>query len=145
MTAEPSTTPGRLAAPFNVNTTPLPGRPTRCKSAAFADGRYGHVAFANSGAKTAQDDFAAGMALLHDFEYPAAAEAFRRAQDADPGFAMAYWGEAMTYNHPVWMQQDAVAARAALARLAPTAELRQAKAPTAREKAWRAAVEILYA
>ena len=114
-------------------------------SATFADGRYGEVAFANSGAKAAQADFAAGMALLHDFEYPAAAEAFRRAQTADPGFAMAYWGEAMTYNHPVWMQQDAVAARAALARLAPTAELRQAKAPTAREKAWLGAVEVLYA
>ena len=114
-------------------------------SPAAAAGSFGHVDFANSGAKVAQADFAAGMALLHDFEYPAAAEAFRRAQTADPGFAMAYWGEAMTYNHPVWMQQDAVAARAALARLAPTAELRQAKAPTAREKAWLGAVEILNA
>lgn len=84
-------------------------------SPAAAAGSFGHVDFANSGAKAAQADFAAGMALLHDFEYPAAAEAFRRAQTADPGFAMAYWGEAMTYNHPVWMQQDAVAARAALA------------------------------
>ena len=112
---------------------------------AFADGGYGKVAFANSGAPAAQADFAAGLALLHDFEYPAAAEAFRRAQTADPGFALAYWGEAMTYNHPVWMQQDAAAGRAALARLAPTAELRQAKAPTAREKAWLGAVEILYA
>jgi len=114
-------------------------------SPAFADGRYGEVAFASSGAPAAQADFAAGLALLHDFEYPAAAEAFRRAQAADPGFALAYWGEAMTYNHPVWMQQDAAAARAALARLAPTAELRQAKAPTARERAWLGAVEILYA
>ena len=112
---------------------------------AFADGGYGKVAFANSGAPAAQADFAAGLALLHDFEYPAAAEAFRRAQTADPGFALAYWGEAMTYNHPVWMQQDAAAGRAALARLAPTAEHRQAKAPTAREKAWLGAVEILYA
>ena len=113
--------------------------------AAAKPGVFGQVDFANSGAKAAQADFAAGMALLHDFEYPAAAEAFRRAQEADPGFAMAYWGEAMTYNHPVWMQQDAAAARAALARLAPTAAERLAKAPTAREKAWLGAVEILYA
>ncbi|HYV00624.1 MAG TPA: hypothetical protein VE977_17465, partial [Pyrinomonadaceae bacterium] len=54
--------------------------------AAAADG-YGRVAFANSGAPAAQADFSQGMALLHDFEYPAAAEAFRRAQSADPGFA----------------------------------------------------------
>ncbi len=110
-----------------------------------AAGSFGEVAFANSGSPAAQADFAAGLALLHDFEYPAAAEAFRRAQTADPGFVMAYWGEAMTYNHPVWMQQDAAAARAALARLAPTAAERQAKAATARERAYLAAVEILYA
>ena len=108
-------------------------------------GSFGRVDFANSGAALAQADFAAGLALLHDFEYPAAAEAFRRAQTADPGFVMAYWGEAMTYNHPVWMQQDAAAARATLARLAPTAAERQAKAATARERAYLAAVEILYA
>ncbi len=108
-------------------------------------GSFGRVDFANSGAAAAQADFAAGLALLHDFEYNAAAEAFVRAQTADPGFAMAYWGEAMTYNHPIWMQQDAAAARAALARLAPTAAERRAKAPTEREKAWLDAIEILYA
>lgn len=68
-------------------------------SPASADGAYGHVDFANSGAASAQADFLAGLALLHDFEYPSAAEAFRRAEAADPGFAMAYWGEAMTFNH----------------------------------------------
>ena len=111
--------------------------------AAAADG-YGHVAFANSGAPAAQADFIQGMALLHDFEYPAAAAAFRRAQSADPGFAMAYWGEAMTFNHPLWAQQDLAAARAALNKLAPTATARRAKAKTDREKAYLDAVEILY-
>ena len=110
-----------------------------------ATGSFGQVTFANSGAASAQADFLSGLALLHDFEYPAAAEAFRRAQATDPGFVMAYWGEAMTYNHPVWMQQDAAAARSALARLAPTAQLRRAKAATARERAYLDAVEILYA
>ena len=33
-------------------------------------GRYGHVAFANSGAPAAQTDFLDGLAMLHDFEYP---------------------------------------------------------------------------
>ena len=113
-------------------------------SPASAAGTYGLVQFANSGAPAAQDDFVAGLALLHDFEYLAAAEAFRRAETADSGFALAYWGEAMTFNHPVWMQQDSAAARAVLTRLAPTAAERRAKAPTEREKDYLAAVEILY-
>ena len=105
---------------------------------------YGHVEFANSGVPAAQADFLDGLALLHDFEYDTAASAFRRAQAADPGFAMAYWGEAMTYNHPVWMQQDLAAARAALSRLAPSAEMRRSQAHTEREQAYLEAVEILY-
>jgi tetratricopeptide (TPR) repeat protein len=113
-------------------------------SPASADGAYGHVDFANSGAASAQSDFLSGMALLHDFEYPAAAEAFRRAEAADPGFAMAYWGEAMTFNHPVWMQQDLKAARDALNKLAPTPQARRAKAKTDREKAYFDALEVLY-
>jgi tetratricopeptide (TPR) repeat protein len=105
---------------------------------------YGEVRFENSGAPAAQAAFSRGMALLHDFEYGEAAAAFREAQSADPGFAMAYWGEAMTYNHPVWHEQDAVAGRAALAKLGPTPEARAAKARTEREKAYLAAAEVLY-
>lgn len=113
-------------------------------SPAAADGGYGHVEFANSGAPAAQADFLDGLALLHDFEYPAAAAAFRRAEAADPGFAMAYWGEAMTFNHPIWMQQDLKAARDALNKLAPTPAARRARAKTDREKEYLDAVEILY-
>ena len=108
------------------------------------DGQYGHVAFANSGSPAAQKDFLEGLALLHDFEYQAAADAFRRAQTTDPDFAMAYWGEAMTFNHPVWMQQDLNAGRAALNKLGPTSSERSAKAKTDREKEYLDAVEILY-
>jgi tetratricopeptide (TPR) repeat protein len=111
---------------------------------ASAAGLYGHVAFANSGSPAAQADFLAGLALLHDFEYPAAADAFRRAESADPGFAMAYWGEAMTFNHPIWMQQDLKAARDALNKLAPTPAARRAKAKTEREQEYLDALEILY-
>ncbi len=113
-------------------------------SPAFAGHEYGHVEFANSGAAAAQADFLDGLALLHDFEYDSAAAAFRRAESADPAFAMAYWGEAMTFNHPVWMQQDQKSARAVLDRLAPSSALRRSKAPTDREKAYLDAIEILY-
>ena len=105
---------------------------------------YGHVDFANSGSPAAQADFLDGLALLHDFEYGAAAAAFQRAQAKDPGFAMAYWGEAMTFNHPIWMQQDFKAARAVLNRLAPSATERRAKAKTDREREYLDSVEILY-
>jgi tetratricopeptide (TPR) repeat protein len=57
---------------------------------------------------------------------------------------MAYWGEAMTYNHPVWDQQDRNAALAALGRLAPTSSERAGKASDPRERAWLEAVEILF-
>ncbi len=57
---------------------------------------------------------------------------------------MAYWGEAMTHNHPVWDEKDPEAAREALQRLASTPEERLAMAPTDREKAYLKAVEVLY-
>lgn len=92
----------------------------------------------------AQTAFLRGALLLHLFEYPDAAKAFRQARQLDPDFAMAYWGEAMTYNHGIWNQLDADAGRTALGRLGPTPAARAAKAPTPREKAYLAAVEILY-
>jgi tetratricopeptide (TPR) repeat protein len=104
----------------------------------------GDVSFPNSGSAAAQSDFLHGLAQLHNFEYEDAAKHFRRAEEIDPNFAMAYWGEAMTKNHGVWHDQDHAAARSALEKLAPTPESRQAKAPTPRERAYLAAVEVLY-
>src|SRR5262249_27211891 len=69
---------------------------------------------------------------------------FREAQKIEPGFAMAYWGEAMTFNHPLWMEQDRDAALAALKKLAPTSEVRLVKAPTDREKGYLSPLELLY-
>jgi tetratricopeptide (TPR) repeat protein len=95
-------------------------------------------------ANETQTAFMRGLLLLHLFEYPAAAKAFEDAEKLQPDFAMAYWGEAMTYNHGIWNQLDAGAGRTALARLGATPAARAAKATTAREKAYLAAVEILY-
>jgi Tfp pilus assembly protein PilF len=111
---------------------------------ASAQSQVGEVAFANSGSAAAQEPFLRGLALLHNFEYPDAAEQFRKAQSIDPGFAMAWWGEAMTFNHPVWFQQDADAARTVLGRLGATPEARLAKAKTERERDYLRAVEVLY-
>lgn len=117
-------------------------------SVAGLDGRsqddLGKIDFPTSGATAAQPLFLRGVLLMHSFEYDDAKEAFVEAQKADPGFAMAYWGEAMTYNHAVWQQTAPDLAKAALARLAPTREGRLAKAPTAKEKEWLASLESLY-
>jgi len=111
---------------------------------ASAQTEVGEVSFANSGSPAAQATFLRGLALLHNFEYEDAAAEFHKAQGIDPGFAMAYWGEAMTHTHPVWMQQNRDAARAALGRLGATPEARLAKAKTERERDYLRAVEILY-
>ena len=47
-------------------------------------------------------DFDFALALLHNFWYARALEAFNKIIQADPQCAMAYWGAAMTYNHPFW-------------------------------------------
>lgn len=104
----------------------------------------GKIDFPNSGAEAAQADFYEGVMLLHSFEYEDAAEAFQKAQKADPDFALAYWGEAMTHTHPLWSQQDRDEALAVLKRLAPNTEQRLAKAKTPKEIGLLRAVEILY-
>jgi hypothetical protein len=96
----------------------------------------GHIVFPTSGAPAAQPAFIRGVLLLHSFEYDDAIAAFREAQKIAPAFAMAYWGEAMSYNQPLWGHQEIAKARDALGRLAPNGAARAAKAPTQREKAY---------
>ena len=106
--------------------------------------QLGTITFPTSAPAAAQTPFIRGVLFLHSFEYESAAQAFREAQGAAPGFAMAYWGEAMTYTHPVWNEQDVARARAVLGRLGATPAVRRAKAPTDREKMYLDAVEALY-
>lgn len=104
----------------------------------------GKINFPNSGSAEAQADFLEGMKFLHNFEYEDAARAFRRASEKDPDFAMAFYGEAKTHNHPIWMQQNREAAMQVLNQLGETVEARQAKAPTQREKDYLMTLEVLY-
>jgi len=106
--------------------------------------QLGKIDFPNSGEAEAQADFIEGLKFLHNFEYADAARAFQRAQEIDPAFALAYYGEAKTHNHPIWMQQDREAAMAILNRLGSTVAERQAKAPTQREKDYLMTLEVLY-
>lgn len=104
----------------------------------------GETEFPNSGPADAQESFLRGLLLLHSFEYEDAREAFGEARRTDPDFVMAYWGEAMSHNHPIWFTQNTKAARGVLEALAPTREERLAKAPTARERDYLHAVDVLF-
>jgi tetratricopeptide (TPR) repeat protein len=68
--------------------------------------RLGSLKFENSGKPEAQAAFLRGLGWLHNFAYPQARREFVEAQKADPGFALAFWGEAMTQNQPIWLTQD---------------------------------------
>ena len=98
--------------------------------------QLGTIVFPNSGKPEAQAAFLRGVLLLHNFAYPQAAGAFLEAQRIDPNFALAYWGEAMTYNHPIWYESDADSGRKALAKFNGQV--------TPREKSYLDAVATLY-
>jgi hypothetical protein len=74
----------------------------------------GSINFPTSASGDAQTEFLTGVLALHSFWYPEARDHFRRAQELNPQFAMAYWGEAMTHDHPLWDQHDNAAGRAIL-------------------------------
>ena len=104
----------------------------------------GTISFPATGNPSAHAEFVRGVLWLHSFGYEEAIDAFRAAQKIDPQFVMAYWGEAMSFNQPLWFGEEPDKARAALARLAPTPSDRAAKAKTPREAMYMAAVEALY-
>lgn len=108
--------------------------------AAGEDGGLGKVVFPTSArAPKAQAHFLRGVAALHSFWYPVALDEFRAAAKLEPGFMMAYWGEAMAHNHPIWGDpQETEAARQALKKVEITAKL------TPRERAYLRAVGLLY-
>lgn len=106
--------------------------------------KLGSVYFDVTGSKEAVKYFKEGLLLLHSFEFDDAATAFVNAQKADSTMAMAYWGEAMTYNHPLWAEQSYDEAITALNKLDESPEQRVAKCATAIEKDFMRAVNILY-
>ncbi len=62
----------------------------------------GTIHFPTSCAPGAQRHIDQGLALLHHMTYLQAEGSFRAAADADPDCAIALWGMAMTYVHPLW-------------------------------------------
>lgn len=106
--------------------------------------RLGEIRFPTSAPPAAQAEFERGVLYLHNFHYPQARAAFRRARALDPADVMSAAFEALAWTQPVWNGQDTAAARAALRSFAPTRQARLAAARTPRERAWVDAVEELY-
>lgn len=100
----------------------------------------GEVNLKVMGAPEAVDAFQTGLLLLHSFEYEDARESFRKGIALDSTLAMAYWGEAMTFNHPIWHRQEVDSARAVLSRL----EMAGAKPATSLESDFLESLEVLY-
>lgn len=106
--------------------------------------KLGTLHFTVTGSEEAMPHFEKGLKLLHNFEFDDSADEFLKAQELDSAFVMAYWGEAMTYNHPLWRQQDFEKGQTALAKLADTPEARAALAQTELERDFLQGMEIMY-
>jgi tetratricopeptide (TPR) repeat protein len=68
--------------------------------------KLGRIAFPTSCAATVQTQLERGVALLHSFWYDEAERQFKDIAEKDPGCAMAYWGEAMSFYHQLWDRPD---------------------------------------
>src|SRR2546428_13708285 len=62
----------------------------------------GHAHMDTSCSPGVSADFDRALALLHNFWYARALEAFTEVAQRDPDCAIAYWGAAKTYDHPFW-------------------------------------------
>lgn len=64
----------------------------------------GKIDFPTSAEGEVQAEFELGVLALHSFWYEEARDHFLKAQELDPSFGMAYWGEAMTYDNPFFTE-----------------------------------------
>lgn len=101
----------------------------------------GHVHMDTSCSPSVSADFDRALAMLHNFWFARALEAFKKVIQADPQCAMAYWGAAMTYNHPFW---DAPTREDESAAWALVQKGRQTTKKTPREEMYLDAVAALY-
>src|SRR5690349_9600802 len=107
-------------------------------TAAAQQAQLGKVVFPTSGSPQAQVHFLRGLAALHSFWFEEALDEFRESTKIDPEFVMGYWGEAMSYNHPLWAEQDTESGRKTLEKIKDASKI------TPRERAYVEAVRALY-
>ncbi len=102
----------------------------------------GVVEFPTSCDPAAQPELERGLALMHHMNYERAETAFQAAAGLDPECALAYWGTAMTWVHPLW--PDTVSPEKRAAGEALLARAVGAAHTSAREGAYVAAALAYY-
>src|SRR6266850_2465918 len=101
----------------------------------------GKVTFPITCAPDVQSDFARGVALLHSFFYEEARRVFTSVAERDPKCAMAQWGIAMTWWHPIWTPPNPDEMRAGKAAIEKAMSMNTA---SDRERGFIAALNTYY-
>jgi hypothetical protein len=110
------------------------------RSLAAEGGGLGSIEFpVTGGTSAARESFIRGLLALHSFWYEEAQAQFGAAAKADPGFAMAWWGIAMSHAKLLWYEDDLEVGREALAKITDMDKL------TPRERAYVGAARALFA
>ena len=103
--------------------------------------KLGTVSFPISCSSSMQQPFNRAIALLHSFAYTEARAAFQSIARTDPTCAMAHWGAAMSYYHPLWETVSPAAIPSAQAEIAKALQL---KAGSQREQDFIQALSFIY-
>jgi tetratricopeptide (TPR) repeat protein len=101
----------------------------------------GTVQLAHSCSDDAVIHLERGVALLHSMTYEESAHSFVAATEADSTCAMGYWGQAMTFVHPLWSDPPD---EATFARGKTLVETARTLAGSDRERAYVAALASYY-
>jgi tetratricopeptide (TPR) repeat protein len=101
----------------------------------------GKVDFPVACAPAAQAEFARGVALLHSFFYEEARRIFTSVAEQDPKCAMAQWGIAMSWWHPIWTPPTPDEMSAGKAAIEKAVAM---KAGTDRERGFITALNVYY-
>jgi tetratricopeptide (TPR) repeat protein len=104
-------------------------------------GGVGNVQFENSCSNEVQGDLMRGHALLHSMFYDEAIAVLNNVAAKDANCAMAHWGVAMAYYHPLWSPPTPEELKNGAAALAKAKDVENA---SQREKDFIAALEVFY-
>ncbi|MGE5277217.1 MAG: hypothetical protein ACM3SU_09495 [Acidobacteriota bacterium] len=103
--------------------------------------QVGQVHFPVSCNEAAQEEFDRAVAMLHSFWYEEAGKAFAAVAAADSSCAMAHWGVAMSFYHPLWFPPSAAELEKGRAAASKAKEI---GGKTDRENAFIAAINTFY-
>ncbi|MDX1395594.1 MAG: tetratricopeptide repeat protein [Gemmatimonadota bacterium] len=91
-----------MAAPDSEADSTSDDTPTGASPTSVEYGDLGTVRLTTGCGDAAHPLVERGLALLHHMTYLDARESFAAAVEADPACGFGYWGQAMTYIHPLW-------------------------------------------